>query len=197
MSEFSAEQRFPADGPEGNDGSTPDETSPVVSDDGQAWRQLFQRVEPALRRFLAGKLPQTADVDDCVQRVFVAMLQNETHVPVVARRAWLFRVAANEAAYWWRQKASTDRVTEKHAAYLQSRPPNQNPDPLENRETVEQIQRSLQKLPQASREIVLMRLRDEMTFQAIADQLNVPLGTVLTRMRRAMQRLRDELQEEP
>ena len=39
-----------------------------------------------------------------------------------------------------------------------------------------------------------MRIHDDLTFQQIADQLNIPIGTALTRMRRALEKLRNEIE---
>jgi RNA polymerase sigma-70 factor (ECF subfamily) len=162
--------------------------------DRESWRAIFDESESGLRRFLTGKLPQTADVDDCMQLVSVAMLKNSTEIPIAARRAWLFRVAANEAARWWRNKSTTDRVLEKHAdsAYRDDT----STPAIETEETVQRVNQAIENLSEDVRLIVKLRLREGMTFQAIADQLKLPLGTVLTRMRRAMQRLRSEFDSE-
>ena len=40
------------------------------------WRNVFDEAEVGLRRFLAAKLPQAADVDDCLQSVLMAMKKN-------------------------------------------------------------------------------------------------------------------------
>lgn len=169
-----------------------------VDDDTQAdldaWKRTFAESETGLRRVLQNRLPQSADVDDCLQSVFIAMLNNTTNVPPTARRAWLFTVAAREAAKFWRQRATTDRVMEKHAsaAYVVH---SDTASQLEQQETERRIQRAIENLPEGSRHIVQLRLKHDLTFAAIAEQLQLPLGTVLTRMRRAMQRLRDELDD--
>ena len=159
--------------------------------DQRDWQEVFNEIEAGLRRFLAGKLPQQADVDDCLQSVFISMLRNRNPVPIAARRAWLYRVAGNEAARWWRKKSVTDRVMEKHAndAYTID---TDSPHRIETEETIQQVTLAIERLPENARQIVQMRIHQAMTFRAIADQLDLPLGTVLTRMRRAMMRLRDE-----
>lgn len=174
--------------------STNDAKSDVLG--GESWPDVFDRTEPGLRKFLAGKLPQTADVDDCMQSLSVAMLTNETKIPAAARKAWLYRVAANEAANWWRKKSTTDRILEKHAAYSLDAADNaviSGPTEIETKETIQQIKQAIENLSDDARRVIKMRLRDGMTFQSIADQLHLPLGTVLTRMRRAMLRLRSQL----
>ncbi len=48
-------------------------------------------------------------------------------------------------------------------------------------------------LPEAQREIVLLRVSAELSFEAIAELLGIPLGTALSRMHAAVQRLRRQL----
>lgn len=196
MSKFSADSGDPAPEPRPDDLGDETRSEPDQSRGGDRdfWRKIFDESEPGLRNFLAGKLPQAADVDDCLQSVSVAMLKNETEIPHAARRAWLYRVAANEAARWWRHKAVTDRVLEKHAGTAYS-VDTSAPTTIETEETLRLINQAIENLSDNARQVVRMRLRDGMTFQAIADQLQLPLGTVLTRMRRAMRRLRLELDE--
>ncbi|MGB7326433.1 MAG: hypothetical protein WBD31_16285, partial [Rubripirellula sp.] len=58
-------------------------------------RDLFEQSSLGLRRFLRGRLPDPSDVDDCLQAVFVALIQHGGAVAAATRTAWLFRVAAN------------------------------------------------------------------------------------------------------
>ena len=54
----------------------------------------------------------------------------------------------------------------------------------------EQLGRALQRLPQPSRVILMMFYFDECSYKEIAEQLEVPIGTVMSRLTRAKQRLR-------
>lgn len=159
------------------------------------WWSVFNDVETGLRKFLAAKLPQAADVEDCLQSVSIAMLKNQTEIPQAARRAWLYRVAANEAAKWWRSRSAADRVLERHAetAY---RVETEVGTEIETEETLGRVNRSIENLSENARHVVKLRLGDGKTFQTIADELQLPLGTVLTRMRRAMLQLRRELERD-
>lgn len=161
------------------------------------WRELFEEARSGLRSFLLSKLPQPADVDDCLQTVFVAMLEHQPEVPVAARRAWLFRVASNEAALYWRKRKTTDRVLEKHGQYRVSTEGENTSESYENKETANHIQRAIDGFAPEVQVIVRMRIQDNLTFQQIAEELDIPLGTVLTRMRRAMERLRKQFKDEP
>ncbi|MCC9599575.1 RNA polymerase sigma factor [Stieleria sp. JC731] len=174
------------------EGSQPSES------DSQAWKDAFSQAENGLRRFLSSKLPQPADVDDCLQAISIAMLNNGTPIPDAARKAWLFRVAANEAALWWRKKARTDRmidsaaVAESSPGYATESPPSQQ---IEDNEAREKIHQAIERLPSNQRDVVRLRIRDGKSFREIADHLEIPLGTALTRMRLAMDQLRIDLHD--
>ncbi len=176
-----------------NPDSDPDLPSPQ-EDVSRQWRQVFEESTPGLRAFLKGRLKQDSDIDDCLQVVFVKMIQRGRDVAPAARRAWLFRVAANESARMWRSKASTDKMLERHGADEYS-----ETDPAENvilSETTTQLYRALEQLPDSWRQVVRLRIKENLTFQEIADQLQIPLGTALTQMRRALERLKSEMEQD-
>ena len=159
------------------------------------WRQLFEEAEGGLRAFLRNRLRQESDVDDCLQVVFVKMLESIQEVAPAARRAWLFRVAANESARMWRSESSKQRMLQQHGADEAV-----NNDPIEQvilTETTLQLQRALSRLPPAWQQVVRLRIHHNLTFQEIADQLDIPLGTALTQMRRSLDRLKSEVDQNP
>jgi len=189
MSESPSHQPDSDDVAKRNLGSDP--PSSGEPDDTQAWRQLFEEVADGLRAFLRSRLRQESDVDDCFQVVLVKMLESAHDVAPAARRAWLFRVAANEAARMWRSEASKNRMLQQHGVDTTG-----TDDPIDQvilTEATLQIEQSLQRLPPAWREVVRLRIHQNLTFQEIADQLGIPLGTALTRMRRALERLKADI----
>lgn len=64
---------------------------------------------------------------------------------------------------------------------------------FELRATAEDVRRAVRGLPGRLRDVVLLRIEGELKFQEIADELGVPLGTVLTWMRSATARLKKTL----
>ena len=60
-------------------------------------------------------------------------------------------------------------------------------------EFTDEVQRALQQLPEELRETLLLVVVAELTHQEAADLLEVPLGTVLSRVSRARKRLREQL----
>ena len=92
-------------------------SSTVPRDREQAndWQQLFEQTKAGLRAFLKNRLAQESDIDDCLQTVYVKIIESGLDVAPAARRAWLFRVAANESARYWRSQSSTERMLEKQS----------------------------------------------------------------------------------
>lgn len=165
-----------------------------VEDLDEQWQTLFQQAESGLRAFLRGRLGQASDVDDCLQVVVVKMIERGQNVAPNARRAWLFRVAANESAGLWRRKASTEKMIERYGLEESSQT-----DPSEtvlSSETTQQLQQAVHRLPESWQRVVRLRIYENLTFQQISDQLGIPLGTALTQMRRALERLKSDLQSE-
>ncbi len=166
-------------------------TQPADQEQALQWQQLFDQSRAVLRGFLANRLAQESDIDDCLQTVYVKIMESGQAVAPAARRSWLFRVAANESARLWRSKASTEKMLEQ-----QDNPSTIEQDPTESlvvAETAHQVRQSLEQLPESWRDVMRLRIEQEMTFQMISEQLQIPIGTALTRMRRCLEHLRNEL----
>lgn len=160
------------------------------------WKPVLEAAQAGLKAFLRGRLAQPADVDDCMQVVLLAVIQKGRDVAPAARRAWLFRVAANESARFWRRHATTERVMEKQADYATETDIHTPDEKLSQTETTERIEKAIATLPAQWQTILRMRIHEDLTFQNIADKLNIPLGTALTQMRRAVERLQNEISED-
>ncbi len=103
--------------------------------------------------------------------------------------AWLLTIARNRAIDEVRRGRAT-----AHAPELTDQTP--HPVALEDVSLRRvQMQRLLAELPAAQREVIELAYYGGLTQQEIAEQLNTPLGTVKTRMRLALQRLRSALAE--
>ncbi|MGI9466854.1 MAG: RNA polymerase sigma factor [Rubripirellula sp.] len=154
-------------------------------------RRVFNDTKVGLRFFLSKRLPQEADIDDCLQVVFVKLMEKGDGVAPPALRSWLYRVASNESARLWRTKAAAEKMYQKHGGVGIP-----VPDPTMTAmqaEATEELKKALKELPESWQQIVSLRIYENLTFQQIANQLGIPLGTALTRMRRALERLKNDL----
>ena len=156
-----------------------------------SWHAVFEQALPGLRNFLHNRLTQESDIDDCLQTVSVRMIEKGSKVAPASRRAWLFQVAANEAAGLWRRRAVAKKAMQH---YAESETNIDLPiDSVAAAETSKQILDALRALPPEWQKVVQLRINQNRTFQQIADQLDIPLGTALTQMRRALERMKREL----
>ena len=156
-------------------------------------RKVFEETKLGLRLFLNKRLPQESDIDDCLQVVFLKLMEKGDNVAPPALRSWLYRVASNESARLWRTKAAFEKMYQKHGGV--EVPLSDPTAAMMQAETTEQLKKALKELPESWQQIVSLRIYENLTFQQISDQLGIPIGTALTRMRRALERLKNDLSE--
>ena len=142
-----------------------------------------------LRRFLLGLLRDASLADEVAQTAFTRAVQVGHMARPESRKAWLFRVAYHEAAAIRRRQAVASRAARQ---LVWSRPAVEDAvdRPLIRVETVEAVRAALAELPAKQRQVVMMRIYEEKTFAKIAEELAIPLGTALARMRAALEKLR-------
>lgn len=118
--------------------------------------------------------------------------------------AWLFRIAANLVRDRARKRSRHQKAIERefprraddqlsHAATPQ---PVQPDEELDRRESEQRLQVCLADLSEMEREIILLRHYSELSFREIAEMLDIPLGTALSRAHRALARMRRQLGDE-
>lgn len=145
-----------------------------------------------LRAYLIGLLRNRELAAEVLQATFAKAIEHRQAVEGGSPKAWLFRVAHNQAMDLRRRAAVEGRVVAKIAWWKVK--PSEPPDEAAKREeTIERVRRAVESLPPAQRQVVELRIYEEKTFAEIAERLQAPLGTVLTRMRLATKRLAEAL----
>lgn len=155
---------------------------------------LFVEHGAALEQFLVGLLRDPHQAADALQATFTKLVEKGHETRPGTRKGWLFRVAYHEAMFVRRRGAVGDKVV-RNVAWSLPAATAAGDDPLVRLEAVEGVRRALVKLPADLRQIVRMRIFEEKTFAVIAEELQIPLGTALGRMRTALIKLRHMLGE--
>jgi len=160
----------------------------------EAVADLYRQHAGEMRAFLTGVLRDRELADEVLQTVFRKTLE-KGHTATENIRSWLFKVAWNEAMLVRRvqtrragglQKAARSRgVSEGISEESESAAVRQ--------ETVDEVRRAILQLPDEQELVVRMRIYEEKKFAVIAEELGLPLGTVLSRMRAAMMKLEKSL----
>ena len=130
---------------------------------------------------------------DVVQTTFAALSRFGGDVAPEARKSWLFRVVHREAMrvrerqkpYNQSSQNSAAAVYESHASY------EINPlSKMADQEEIEQLTKRIGALPKEQHQVLRLRFFENMTFAEIAETMQIPIGTALSRMRLALTRLR-------
>ncbi len=154
------------------------------------WHALYAT---RLLAFATGLLRNHSLAEEVVQNTFAQALVRGGDVQPDSVKSWLFQVAFNQAMEL-RRRHKTDQVSLRKQSIRDFE--TSTPEAaLLQQETLERIQQALRRLPAEQQAVVNARIYDQLTFQNIADQLQLPLGTVLTRMRLALARLQVLLQD--
>jgi RNA polymerase sigma factor (sigma-70 family) len=143
--------------------------------------------------YLVGNLE---DARDALQEAFIKCWRHQAEVGGIDNlKAWIFRVALNagrdirETA--WRRKRQGLPEDESALASRHEGPA----EIVEHDERLSRLRDALKQLRPEEQEVFLLRQNGELTYEEIAETLDVPTGTVKTRMRLALARLREVLVE--
>jgi RNA polymerase sigma factor (sigma-70 family) len=141
--------------------------------------------------YLVGNLE---DARDALQEAFLKCWRHRAEVAGIENlKAWIFQIALNTGrdlrqTAWNRRKAPL--AGEEHVPTTAASPP----EAFERKEQLEQLRRALLDLRPEEQEVFLLRQNGELTYDEIAVNVGIPVGTVKTRMRLALAKLRSVLE---
>ena len=155
--------------------------------DRDALEAVLRSVQPALRRYIAG-LVGADDADDILQDVLLIVSRKLYWLeePMVFR-AWAFRIASRAAFRYLRKRKRWQDATVDDAALADIAAPEITaPD-----DTILKLLDSPALTP-ASRAVLVLHFREEMPLAHVAAILEIPLGTVKSRLAFGLKTLRKE-----
>jgi RNA polymerase sigma-70 factor (ECF subfamily) len=159
----------------------------------EAMRRLIVQFQARLYSFLTRMAgPQAAE--DLFQEVWVQVFKNAARYEQRGKAAsWIFKIAHNCARRRFR-----DAVPEQSAGDGLDRLAGIIPGPEESAQNTEAgraIRAAVDALPVEQREVFALREYAGMPFKDIAETLEIPLGTALSRMNAALDKLRGKLEK--
>ena len=131
-----------------------------------------------------------ADAEDVVQDAAVRALRYFSSLRNDDARAWLLTIVRNTYYTWIRRNRLTETIdqfdNEEHILISDALDPERA---LLQEADKQMVRRALRKLPAQFLEVIVLREFEELSYQQIAEVVQVPLGTVMSRLARARKRL--------
>ena len=155
---------------------------------------------PRLRRFAAGLTGSVQEGDDVVQTACLRALERyHQWEPGTRLDSWMFRIIRN---LWLdRAKSAWNRLVRSDPEMLAEIPDHTLDRQIEVRDELSSARTAIMALPEAQREVLLLVTVEGLTYEAAAELLGIPLGTVMSRLARARvtvaRRVRGEAERAP
>ncbi|WP_412061677.1 RNA polymerase sigma factor [Rubrivirga sp. IMCC45206] len=175
----------------------------ALGGDQRAYETLVEKYQGPLRRHVGKMVRDDGQVDDLVQEAFVKAFANITsYNPAYAFSTWLYRIATNHSIDYIRKKKlptfSIDKPLQTRDGELQMELPDSTYRP--DRAVVadqrnEILTAAIDALPPKYHRVIVMRHQQEMSYDEIATELDLPLGTVKAHIFRARALLNKALRD--
>lgn len=154
--------------------------------------RLYDEHAQPLFAFLLHCTRNEADAKDLLQEVFCRIAVTPSSVSNArSARAFLLRMAHNLVVDWARRSSTRKRKHEAFGAEPAS-PFSPAPDP-DAEEFRSRLERALSDLPTEQRVVVHLRVWEGLTFDAVAEILDIPINTAASRYRYGIDKLRSQL----
>src|SRR5438552_5864619 len=172
----------------------------VRGGDVAAFEPLVEKYRQRVYRLAYNVLRNSEDAYDVAQEAFIkAYRALPSFRGQSAFYTWLFRIVMNVAHDKARQRGAqgrafgTERVTEEEWERTMPDPGEEPDDAAARGEERARITRALEALPEHHRAIIMLSDLEGLSYREIADVLNIPMGTVMSRLHNARKRLRTAL----
>ena len=168
-----------------------------VGGDAAAFETLYARHRGPLYRFLMRQLRNQALAEECFQDVWQRVIAaRQGWKPEAAFSTWLFRIAHNRLNDHWRANRHRPPAPEDGDERAARVPDPTTPErELSEFEQRRRLQVAMEELPDEQREVLVLRLEQELSLEEIGAITGVGRETVKSRLRYAMDKLRQRLSE--
>ena len=169
--------------------------------DEAAYEELLSRFQQPVYNLAYRLLNDPGDASDVVQEVFLKIFRNVSHFRRQSSlKTWIYRITVNEAhnqRRWFFRHRSREVGLDDEPELVRTRNvPDSERSPFDctfDREKHELIENALVRINPLFREVVVLRDVEDLSYEEIAEVLQISLGTVKSRILRGREALRDEL----
>ncbi|MCC5939989.1 MAG: sigma-70 family RNA polymerase sigma factor [Balneolaceae bacterium] len=174
----------------------------AVRGDQNAFKALMDKYQKPLYFHVLKMVKNHEQVEDLVQEAFMKAFSNlQSYNTNYAFSTWLYRITTNHTIdYLRKRKLDTTSIhnpykTNDGEVEIQISDTKETDRSIIKKERKQIIHHAIQNLPEKYREVIEMRHLEELSYQEIADHLDLPLGTVKAHIFRAREMLYKALKD--
>lgn len=165
----------------------------VLGGDSAAFEHLFKRYGDSLHQLYLQKTGGNAeDTDDLIQEIFVkAFLHLSNYDKHYTFGQWIYTIARNTFIDYVRKRRDDLSIDNTRGEYIPPPvAPTLNPEEdIISRQQRTQIEEYMKQMSPKYRQLIELRFFKDLSYEEIAERLNLPLGTVKTQIHRARAKL--------
>ena len=152
--------------------------------------RLIEPVIPALRRYARALVRDRATADDLVQDCLERAISHWSRRREGDPRPWLFTILHNLAVNQFRRAARRG----KHIAIDEANDDDLGQDAMQEQQLMyRDVLDRLARLPEDQRAVLLLVAVEDLSYADTAKVLDIPIGTVMSRLSRAREKLQQEI----
>jgi len=163
-----------------------------------AGETLVKRYHQSLMRYLQRLSHSDHVAEELHQQTWLSVLDHLDRFDAGSSsggfKAWLFRIATNKANDLWRSRGREKTAKEGLKLVTEEEGPEAS-FRMEGTEQEQKLKRAIDALPENQKQVLLLRYYSGLKFVEIAEMLGCPLNTALGRMHKAMQKLKQMMEE--
>jgi RNA polymerase sigma-70 factor (ECF subfamily) len=164
----------------------------ALNGDSRAYAELLNRYRDSVYYVMLRMVSNPSDAEDLTIEAFGKAFHNlAKYVPSHAFSTWLFRIATNNCIDFMRRKSQSPRPFDQDEGEedeVEATVPSDMVAPDEvmiNRETAASLNRIVKTLKPRYRRLIELRYFEDYSYEEIASELSLPIGTVKARLFRA------------
>jgi len=159
--------------------------------DQDAWETLVDSTAHDIFRLAVSFTRHRGEAEELTQEVFLKLWQNlDRYVPGSSFRAWAYRVGRNMFVDAYRRSREQRKATWVDPEFLEQLPGADDPHTeIVRRQRLELARSGLARLPEDLARLIMLRDFADWSYEELAQELSLPLGTVKSRLNRARREL--------
>jgi len=170
----------------------------IKKGDSEAFRELIRRYQRYILNLVYRTIGDTNDAEDIAQEVFIKVYKSIRGFKGESKfSTWISKITVNLCMDKLREKAKNkEEDIEEEVWNTFAQPVNFNPEVMaERHELQETIKKAIESLPEELRVAFVLRELEDFSYDEIGEMLNIPIGTVESRIYRARMKLRSYLKD--